>query len=107
MKAIPFLMTGLINLGVGVFFFLFLLLGMNGFSEKQAEPGLIFFIVWVLLVSLIAAIASVFSTSYLTAQKSFNFWLAAFLSVFIFVIVGAIFDMLGWFISLFITSAMR
>ena len=107
MKAIPFLMTGLINLGVGVFFFLFLLLGMNGFSEKQATPGLIFFIVWVLLVSLIAAIASVVATNYFTAQKSMNFWLAAFLSTFIFVVVGAIASVVGWFASLFITSALR
>lgn len=107
MKAIPFLITGLINLGVGIFLFFFLLLGMNGFSEKQAEPGLIFFIVWVLLTSLITAILSVASTSFLTTQKSLNFWFAAFLSAFIFVVAGAVLSVIGWFISLFITSAVR
>lgn len=107
MKAIPFLMTGLINLGVGVFLFFFLLLGLNGFSEKQAEPGLIFFIVWVLLVALTTAILSVVGTNYFAAQKSMNFWLAAFLSAFIFVVVGAALSVVGWFASLFITSAMR
>ena len=107
MKAIPFLITGLINLAVGVFLFFFLLLGMNGFSEKQAEPGLLFFIVWVLLASLTTAILSVVSTNFFATQKSMNFWLAALLSVFIFVVVGAGLSIVGWFASLFITSAMR
>jgi hypothetical protein len=107
MRAIPFLITFLINLGIGVFLFFFLLLGMNGFSEKQAEPGLIFFIVWVLLASLITAILSVISTNYFTTQKSMNFWLAALLSTFIFVVIGAGLSVVGWFASLFITSAIR
>lgn len=107
MKAIPFLITGLINLGIGVFLFFFLLLGMNGFFGKQAEPGLITFIVWVLLSSLTTGVLSVVSTNFFATQKSMNFWLAAFLSVFIFVVVGAIFNVVGWFIALFVTNALR
>jgi hypothetical protein len=107
MKAIPFLITGLINLGGGVFLVFFLLLGMNGFSEQQAQPGLIFFIVWVLLASLITAILSVVATNFFTARKSMNFWLAALLSAFIFVVAGMVLSVVGWFVSLFITTAMR
>lgn len=107
MKAIPFLITGLINLGVGVFLFFFLLLGLNGFSEKQAEPGLILFIVWVLLAYLTAAVLSVVLTNFFTTQKSMNFWLAAFLSTFIFAVIGAILNVVGWLVALFVTSALR
>ena len=107
MKAIPFLITGLVNIGVGVFLFFFLLLGLNGFSEKQAEPGLITFIVWVFLASLMTAILSVVSTNFFATRKSMNFWLAAFLSIFIFGAVGAILNVIGWFAALFVTSALR
>lgn len=36
-----------------------------------------------------------------------NFWIAALISVLVFVVVGAVFNIVGWFISLFVTDAMR
>jgi hypothetical protein len=107
MKAIPFIITGLMNVGIGVALFFLLLLGLNGFTGKQAEPGLILFIVWVLLVSLLSAISSVVLTNYFVSKKSMNFWLAALLSVLIFVAAGAVFNWVGWFVSILVTSAMR
>ncbi|MGI8884959.1 MAG: hypothetical protein ACR2IA_12030 [Pyrinomonadaceae bacterium] len=107
MKAIPFVITGLINIGIGVGLFFFLLLGLNGYSGSQAEPGLIIFIVWVLLVSLFAAVLSVIATGYLMTKQSINFWISSLISVLIFVIVGAAINIVGWFVSLFVTEALR
>jgi len=107
MKLIPFMITGLMNIGVGVVLFFLLLLGMNGYSEQQATPGLITFIIWVLLVSLLTSISSVVLTSFLTTKKSMNFWIAALISILVFVIVGGVVDFIGWFISIFVTEALR
>ncbi len=101
------MITGLMNIGVGVVLFFLLLLGMNGYSEQQATPGLITFIIWVLLVSLLTAILSVVTTNFFTTKKSMNFWVAALISIFVFVIIGVVFDIIGLFISIFVTEALR
>ncbi len=87
--------------------FFFLLLGLNGYSGKQAEPGLILFIVWILLVSLLTGILSVVTTNYLTTNKSMNFWVGSLISILLFCIVGAAFSVVGWFVSLFLSEALR
>ncbi len=107
MKAIPFAITALINTGIGVVLFFFLLLGLNGFSGKQAEPGLFLFIVWVLLVSLATSVLSVVTTNFLTANKSMNFWLAALIAILLSVIIGAVLSIVGWFTSLLLTESLR
>jgi len=107
MKFIPFTITALVNIGVGVVLFFALLLGLNGYSEQQATPGLILFIVWVLLVSLLTAFLSVVATNFLTTKTSMNFWIAALISIFVFVIVGAVLSVVGWFVSIFVTEALR
>lgn len=107
MRLIPFAITGLINIAVGVVLFFFLLLGLNGYSGKQAEPGLILFIVWILLASLLVAVLSIVMTNFLTAKKSINFWVSSLISVLVFVILGAVINVVGWFTSLFVTEALR
>ena len=107
MKAIPFLVTSLINLGIGGVLFFFLLLALNGFSGKQAEPGLILFAVWVLLAALLAGAASVWLTNFFVVKKEMNFWLAAAISIIIFSLCGCVFNVVGWFASLFVTEALR
>jgi hypothetical protein len=101
------MITGLMNIAVGVVLFFFLLLGMNGYSEQQATPGLITFIVWILLASLLVAVLSIVMTNFLTAKKSINFWVSSLISVLVFVILGAVINVVGWFVSLFVTEALR
>ena len=31
---------------IGIVLFFFLMIGLNGFSEGEADPGMIFYIVW-------------------------------------------------------------
>jgi len=107
MKFIPFMITGLVNIGVGFVLLFFLLLSLNGYSGKQAEPGLILFIAWILLTSLLVAVLSIVMTNFLTAKKSINFWVSSLISVLVFVILGAVINVVGWFASLFVTEALR
>lgn len=107
MKAITFIITALINIGSGAFLFFMLLLSLNGFTGKQAEPSLILFVVWVLISSIIAGILSFLSAGYLTETKSLNQWLAAFMAVVVFVIVGAAINFAGVIAAVFLASAMR
>lgn len=100
-------MTAIINVGISVFLFFMLLLSLNGFTSKQAEPGLILFVVWVLISSLAAAILSVLTLNYLAGAKSFNQWLAALIAVAVFVVGGAAINFAGIFVAAFFVSAMR
>ena len=91
-KATTFLITVLINAALGAALFFMLIISLNGFTGKQAEPGLILFIVWALLGSIMTGVCSFLSVKYLIEKKSFNQWLAALLAITIFVTVGAAID---------------
>jgi hypothetical protein len=104
-RASTFLITALINIAIGAALFFILIISLNGFSGSQAEPGLILFIVWALLTSIMTGVLALFSANYLTARKSFNPWLAALLAISIFIIVGAAIDFVGLVAGVVLTSA--
>lgn len=101
-----FLITALANIGGAVLFFM-LLISLNGFTGKQAEPGLILFVVWVLLASIVTGVLGFFAANYLIENKSFNRWLAASLTILIFIGVGAAFNFVGLIAAAALTPAMR
>ena len=107
MKIVIFLVTALGNIGIGVVLFFFLLLALNGYSGKQAELGLILFIIWVLLFSAAAAVCAVLSANFLTAKKSLNWIAAALVSILIFVVIGAILIFVGTIAAIALTVALR
>ena len=94
----------LIASAVGWFFFL--MLALNGFSERDANPAMIFFIVWCVLVALVLGAASFFLTKLLIA-KSFNAVLALILSVVAAIAVGFVVDFGGLIASTIIASEVR
>lgn len=53
MRVTVFLVTAILDLAVTIFGFFILLIGLNGFSERQATPSLIFYIVFCLTSLLI------------------------------------------------------
>lgn len=53
MRLTVFLVTALLSVAAAIFGFFILLLGLNGFSERQATPSLIFYIVFCLTSLLI------------------------------------------------------
>lgn len=107
MKIAAFLITALINVGVGVVLFFFLLLALNGFSESQATPGLILYIIWVLIASVGAAVLSIWLTNYLATKKSLNGIVAALISILIFIVIGTGSSFLALIISAVLVDAMR
>lgn len=107
MKIAAFLITALINTGIGAILFFFLIIALNGYSGSQAEPGLILYIVWILLFSIITAVLSVLAANYLSAKKSLNKFLALAISVTVFVIAGAALHFAGIFAAIGLIEALR
>jgi hypothetical protein len=94
----------LVASAIGWFFFL--MLALNGFSERDAGAAMIFFAVWTLAVAVALAAAGFFLTKLLIA-KSFNAILALVLSVIVAVAVGFVADFGGLIVSAIIASEVR
>ena len=107
MKIATFLITALVNLAIGFVLFFMLILGLNGFTGKQAEPGLLLFIVWGLLSALITGVLGIFLANYLAVKKSMNKFAATAISSVVFIIVGCVSGVVGFFAAVFLVSAMR
>ena len=107
MKIASFLFTALINIGVGIVLFFMLILGLNGFSEQQAMPGLILFFVWVLATALLTGILSIKAAGFFNVKKSLGAFLSALLAVLIFSATGAAMSFVGLFAAVFLVSALR
>ena len=107
MQILNFFITALINVGIGVVLGFFLLIMLNGFSGRQAEPGLILYVVWTLFFSLLAAILSVLSAKYLTSKKSLSPVASVAISAPVFIVVGGIFIFLGTFAAVILIEALR
>jgi hypothetical protein len=107
MKLLTFIITTVISLGLGAAWFFMLILSLNGFTEKQAEPGLILFVVWAALSAIIAGTLSYLSAGYLSEKRSFTPALAALASTVVFVIVCAASDFIGFLAAVILTTARR
>ena len=106
-KITTFLIVSLGNIAVGAVLFFFLLLALNGFSGKQAEPGLILFVAWILLSAFAAGILSVFTANRFASKKALNKWLAALVSILVFLVVGAAFDFAGLIAAIILVDALK
>lgn len=89
MQILNFLITLTVNLGIAFCVFFFLLLVLNGYSEQQATPGLILYIVLGLFFSLLATVLSVWSSHYLTTKKGMNSVAAVAIACSVFIVVGS------------------
>lgn len=106
MNILSGIVTFVLLLGTGCGLFFFLLLALNGFSEREANVAIGFFCIWILFFSIALGIASFFATKFLIA-KSFNAILAVLLSIIVATGIGAAIDFGGLFISAIISSAIR
>jgi len=82
-----FVITLLINITIGVGVFLFMLVAMNGFSESDAEKGLIAYIVLAVGVSILMSTGAYLLTRYLLGRK-FKGVAATLIAVPVFSVVG-------------------
>lgn len=107
MKILAFIITALANIGIGVVFLFFLLIALNGYSERQANPGLILFVIWVLLFSLATAALSVLAANWMKRKKSLSLPAAALGSTLIFVLIGGGLNFIGIFAAIILIEALR
>jgi hypothetical protein len=107
MKIATFLITALVNGGIAFVMFFMLILGLNGFTGKQAEPGLLLFIVWGVLSALITGVLGILLANYLATKKSMNKIAATAISSLVFVIVGGVSVFVGFLAAVFLVSALR
>lgn len=107
MQILNFFITAVINIGIACVVGLFLLIALNGFSESQAMPGLIFYVVWTLLASMLAAALSVLAAKYLIGKKSFRPLGAIAITSPIFIIVGGAASFIGLFAAVILIEALR
>ena len=94
----------MIAIGFGLFFFL--MLALNGFSERDANPAMIFYIGWAIVFAIIFSAGSFFLTKFLIA-KSFNAILAVILSIIAAGGIGLLIDFGGLIVSSIIASEVR
>jgi hypothetical protein len=105
-KIITFLLIFGVNIAVGAGFVFFLMLSLNGFSERDANYAFGIFIVGGLLVSVLTATAGVFLVRFLTG-KDWNAVLAVLLSVVSFVVLGFILKVAIFFIGILAADHIR
>lgn len=94
----------LIAVGFGLFFFL--LLALNGFSERDANPAMVFYIIWMIIFAIVFGVVSFFLTKFLIA-KAFNAILAVVLSIITATAIGTAIDFGGLLVGTIIASEVR
>lgn len=105
-KIITFLTIGGVNLAVSVFLLFFLMLGLNGFSERDANYAFLFFIIGAIVVAVLAGILGIVLLKILI-KKSFRSVSASIISILIFSILGIIINIALWFGGLIIAEIVR
>ena len=83
-----------------------LLVGLNGYSEKDATPSLIMYIVLALGSGVGLGLASVYTTKRIS-QASLGSFGAAAIAVVVFAIIGGVILIAGWFAALFLAEIVR
>ena len=105
-KTITFLSIFGINIAVGVAIIFLLMLGLNGFSERDANYAFAIFISGGLVVSFLTATAGIFLVRLLTG-KQWNAVLAVLVSVVAFVALGFVLKVVIFFIAIFVADFVR
>ena len=81
MRIIVFIIVAAVQLAAAACVFVLLLLGLNGFSERDAKPGLLFYIVLALASSAGLGLAGAWFTKWLAARKGMGGFGAAAIAV--------------------------
>jgi hypothetical protein len=107
MRIVVFVINALVQLAAAAVGFLLLLLGLNGFGESQATPGLVFYIIVSAASALGLGVASAFTARRLAQKKSFGTLGASATAVIIFSVLGVLILVVGFFAAVIIASAVR
>ena len=107
MKIVVFSISAFLQLVFAACGFFLLLLGLNGFSGKQAEPALFLYIVAALASAFGLGAASAFAAPKLAAKTSLGNFLAAAITVVCSAFIGGLVLMIGFFIAVLLADLLR
>ena len=107
MRVIVFVIIALVQLAAAVVIFFMLLLGLNGFSERDATPSLIFFIALSVACALGLGGAGAFAAKRIAEKKSLGGLAASAISVIGFSALGVMILVGGFFAALVIATIMH
>jgi hypothetical protein len=107
MKITVFVINALIQLVAAALGFFMLLLGLNGFSSKQAEAGLFLYIILSFMSAIGMGIASAFTAQWLGAKPALGKIVASLISISVFAVVGIVILTIVFFASVLLTDALR
>ena len=105
-KVVAAIVTGLMNLAVGVMVFVFMLLAMNGFSESDANYGIVAYIILAVIVTVLMAVSAV-ATVHLLLKRNWGAAGAAILAILLFSGVGAGLKVVCSIIGLLVADLLR
>lgn len=88
-KLFVFLITSGIVGAIAFFLFAFMLIAMNGYSESDAEYGLIMFVIWAVAFSVVSGVFAVLAAHLLEKRRQLHFAVAALISCVIFIGIGS------------------
>ena len=88
-KIITFLITGGVNSAFAVVLLFFLMLGLNGFSERDANYAFLFFIAGAIAVTILSGILGIVLLN-LLVKRNFSPVSASIIAISAFSILGAI-----------------
>ncbi|MGI8674451.1 MAG: hypothetical protein ACR2KD_04045 [Thermoleophilaceae bacterium] len=107
MTLIVFLLTAVIQLVVAALGFFMLLLGLNGYSEADATPGIVFYFAVSLLCAFGLGAASAVAAKRLAANASLGRLGALAIAVSGFSLAGVVVLSLGWGAALTLAEVAR
>lgn len=107
MKIIPFLLTGFVLALGGVILYFVLNNSLSELTSKQAQPGIIFFVGFAIVITLSAAILSGVAANYFIEKKEWKMPAASLLTIPIFTVIGIIVMIIGVAISVAVVDAAR
>lgn len=107
MKIIVFFINALVQLAAAAVGLFMLLVGLNGFGERQANPALLFYIVSSVVSAVGLGLASASAAQRLAQRSSFGALGGSLAAVLIFSVVGLLILAASLFASVIIAQAVR
>lgn len=106
-RIIVFILTAVIQLAASAAGLLLLLLGMNGYSERQATPGLILYVALGIGSALGLGIASTFVVKRLVERRAFGSLVASATSIIGLAVLGGLILVVSFFAAIALAEIMR
>lgn len=105
MNFIIAIISTILGIAIGLAAGFFLLIGLNGFSGSAGEYAVYTYIVWAILVALVAGVTSFLIGIYMS-KTAVNKALIALLSILISIVVSVIGDAIGMLIAAVVADSL-